>query len=318
MLAGQQRAEAGALAAAEELFLPRRLGWLDVVGRFVRRKPLGAFGFVVILMLAAAAGGAPWLSRYDAEDWFMVSNPSYLPGSLQPERVRDTRADPSWRHWFGTDQFGRDNYARVIWGARRSLGIGMGALAFAVFFGSTIGIVSAYFRGWLDTFIQRIMDSIQAFPALMILLLLVSVTEPGLRAVAVGLGFVTVTGVQRIVRSTVLSAREDPYVEAARVVGCSDLRLMVVHILPNVTTPIIVIFSIGLGTVILAEAALSFLGLAPVGASWGMMLEEGRAYMVTQPWTALSGGAAITLTVMGFNLAGDALRDVLDPRLRLT
>jgi len=319
VLAGQERAEVEVLAVAEEFELPRRPGWLLLIGRFVRRKPLGAFGLAVVLMMAAAAAGSPWLSRYDAEETFRVVNPSYEPGSVEPEERLDSRSGPSWEHWFGTDQFGRDNYARVVWGARRSLGVGLGALLFAIIFGTTIGIVSAYFRGWFDMLAQRIMDSIQAFPPMLILLLLVSLTERNLITLTMGLGFVVITGAQRIVRSAVLSAREDPHVEAARAVGCSPFRLMAVHILPNVAAPIIVIFSIGIAGVILAEAALAFLNLAPIEPpSWGMMLNEGRGYMTSQPATMLAGGAAITLTVMGFNLAGDALRDILDPRIRLT
>jgi peptide/nickel transport system permease protein len=269
--------------------------------------------------MAVAAAGAPWLSRYDAEEFFRVANPNYLPGSLESAEKLDSRSGPSLRHWFGTDQLGRDNYARVVWGARRSLGVGLGAMLFAIIFGTTIGIVSAYYRGWFDMFVQRIMDSIQAFPAMFILLLLVSLTQLNLVTLSVGLGFVVITSAQRIVRSAVLSAREDPHVEAARAIGCSPIRLMAVHILPNVAAPIIVIFSIGIASVILAEAALAFLGLAPMEPpSWGMMLDEGRRYMTSQPSTMLAGGAAITLTVMGFNLAGDALRDILDPRIRLT
>jgi peptide/nickel transport system permease protein len=319
VLAGQERAEVEVLAAAEELVLPRRPGWLFLVGRFVRRKPLGAFGLAVVLLMAAAAAGAPWLCRYDAEETFRVANPNYLPGSMEPAKRLDNCSGPSWRHWFGTDKFGRDNYARVVWGARRSLGVGLGALLFAIIFGTTIGIVSAYFRGWFDMLVQRIMDSIQAFPAMFILLLLVSLTERSLITLTLGLGFVVITGTQRIVRSAVLSAREDPHVEAARAIGCSPFRLMAVHILPNVAAPIIVIFSIGIASVILAEAALAFLGLAPIEPpSWGMMLDEGRGYMTSQPSTMLAGGGAITLTVMGFNLAGDALRDILDPRIGLS
>jgi len=319
VLAGQERAEVEVLAAAEELVLPQRPGWLPLVGRFIRRKPLGAFGLAVVLLMAAAAAGAPWLARYDAEEAFRVANPSYVPGSAEPEERLDSRSAPSWKHWFGTDQFGRDNYSRVVWGARRSLGVGLGALLFAIIFGTTIGIVSAYYRGWLDMLVQRVMDSIQAFPAMFILLLLVSLTERNLITLTMGLGFVVITAAQRIVRSAVLSAREDPHVEAARAVGCSPVRLMAVHILPNVAAPIIVIFSIGIASVILAEAALAFLGLAPIEPpSWGMMLDEGRRYMTSQPATMLVGGAAITLTVMGFNLAGDALRDILDPRIRLS
>ncbi|MCJ7510345.1 MAG: ABC transporter permease [Dehalococcoidia bacterium] len=319
MLAGQERAGVEVLAAAEELALPRQPGWLFLVGRFIRRKPLGAFGLAVVLLMAVAAAGAPWLSRYDAEEFFRVANPNYLPGSLESAEKLDSRSGPSWRHWFGTDQLSRDNYARVVWGARRSLGVGLGAMLFAIIFGTTIGIVSAYYRGWLDMFVQRIMDSIQAFPAMFILLLLVSLTQLNLVTLSLGLGFVVITSAQRIVRSAVLSAREDPHVEAARAIGCSPIRLMTVHILPNVAAPIIVIFSIGIASVILAEAALAFLGLAPIEPpSWGMMLDEGRRYMTSQPSTMLAGGAAITLAVMGFNLAGDALRDILDPRIRLT
>jgi peptide/nickel transport system permease protein len=319
VLAGQERAEVEVLAAAEEFALPRRLGLLLLIGRFIRRKPLGAFGLAVVLLMAAAAAGAPWLCRYDAEETFRVANPDYVPGSAEPEERLDSRSGPSWEHWFGTDQFGRDNYSRVVWGARRSLGVGLGALLFAIIFGTTIGIVSAYYRGWFDMLVQRIMDSIQAFPAMFILLLLVSLTERNLITLTMGLGFVVITAAQRIVRSAVLSAREDPHVEAARAVGCSPVRLMAVHILPNVAAPIIVIFSIGIASVILAEAALAFLGLAPIEPpSWGMMLDEGRRYMTSQPSTMLVGGAAITLTVMGFNLAGDALRDILDPRIRLS
>jgi peptide/nickel transport system permease protein len=319
VLAGRERAEVEVLAAAEELVLPQRLNWLLLSGRFIRRKPLGAFGLAIVLLMAAAAAGAPWLCRYDAEETFRVANPSYVPGSTEAEERLDSRSGPSWEHWLGTDQFGRDNYSRVVWGARRSLGVGLGALLFAIIFGTTIGIVSAYYRGWFDMLVQRIMDSIQAFPAMFILLLLVSLTERNLITLTMGLGFVVITAAQRIVRSAVLSAREDPHVEAARAIGCSPFRLMAVHILPNVAAPIIIIFSIGIASVILAEAALAFLGLAPIEPpSWGMMLDEGRRYMTSQPSTMLAGGAAITLTVMGFNLAGDALRDILDPRIRLS
>jgi len=318
VLAGQEEAGLEVLVAAQEPAAPSELGWLGLVGRFIRRKPLGAFGIGVVLVLSLAAGAAPWLSRYDAEETFRVANPAYAPGSFQPQEKLYARAGPSLRHWFGTDQFGRDNYARVVWGARRSLGVALGALLFAIIFGTTIGIVSGYYRGWLDMLLQRLMDSIQAFPAMFILLLLVALTESNLVTLSMGLGFVALASVQRIIRSAVLTAREEPHVEAARAIGCGPVRLMAVHILPNVATPIIVVFSIGLGSIILAEAALAFLGLAPIEPpSWGMMLDEGRAYMTNQPSTMLAGGLAITLAVLGFNLAGDALRDFLDPRIRL-
>jgi peptide/nickel transport system permease protein len=318
LLTGQ--GEAGLeMLAAQEPYAPSEVSWLGLIGRFARHKPLGTFGIAVVLVLSLAAGAAPWLSRYDAEDNFQVANAGYVPGTFdEPQEKLDARAGPSWKHWFGTDQFGRDNYARVVWGARRSLGVALGAVLFAIIFGTTIGIVSGYYRGWLDILLQRAMDSIQAFPAMFILLLLVALTESNLVTLSVGLGFVALASVQRIIRSAVLTAREEPHVEAARAIGCGPVRMMAVHILPNVAAPIIVVFSIGLGSMILAEAALAFLGLAPVEPpSWGMMLDEGRGYMTDQPSTMLAGGLAITLAVLGFNLAGDALRDFLDPRIRL-
>ena len=317
MLMGQEEAGLRVLVAGQEPYAASP-SWLSLVGRFIRHKPLGTFGIGVVLVLSLAAGAAPWLSRYDAEENFYVANPAYAPGSFEPQEKLYARTGPSLRHWFGTDQFGRDNYARVVWGARRSLGVALGALLFAIFFGTSIGIVSGYYRGWLDMLLQRLMDSIQAFPAMFILLLLVSLTESSLVTLSMGLGFVALASVQRIIRSAVLTAREEPHVEAARAIGCGPWRLMAVHILPTVATPIIVVFSIGLGSIILAEAALAFLGLAPIEPpSWGMMLDEGRGYMTNQPSTMLAGGLAITLTVLGFNLAGDALRDFLDPRIRL-
>lgn len=318
MLTGQEEAGLGVLVAAQEPYAAGQQSWLRLIGRFIRHKPLGTFGIGVVLVLSLAAGAAPWLSRYDAEETFRVANAAYTPGSFEPQQKLDARAGPSFKHWFGTDQFGRDNYARVVWGARRSLGVALGALIFAIAFGTAIGIISGYFRGWVDMLLQRLMDSVQAFPAMFILLLLVALTESNLVTLSMGLGFVALASVQRIIRSAVLTAREEPHVEAARAIGCSALRLMWVHILPNVATPIIVVFSIGLGSIILAEAALAFLGLAPIEPpSWGMMLDEGRGYMTNQPSTMLAGGLAITLTVLGFNLAGDALRDFLDPRIRL-
>ena len=317
MLMGQEEAGLGVLTAGQELYAPGP-GWLRLVGRFIRRKPLGAFGIGVVLVLSLAAGAAPWLSRYDAEETFLTANPAYAPGTIEPEEKLDQRAGPSLKHWFGTDQAGRDNYARLVWGARRSLGVALGALLFAILFGTSIGIVSGYYRGWLDMVLQRLMDSIQAFPAMLILLLLVALTKSSLVTLSMGLGFVALASVQRIIRSAVLTAREEPHVEAARAIGCGPWRLMAVHILPTVATPIIVVFSIGLGSIILADAALAFLGLAPIEPpSWGMMLNEGRGYMNSQPSTMLAAGLAITLTVLGFNLAGDALRDFLDPRIRL-
>jgi peptide/nickel transport system permease protein len=291
-----------------------------MIGKFCRRKPLGAAGILVILALTIIGAGAPALQRYDPEGAIQIENPNYDPTSFEPEALAPTilnlKGDPSTTNWLGTDDSGRDVWSRLVWGARRSLGVGVGALLIATIVGTTLGVASAYFGGWLDTSLQRILDAIQAFPPLLLLILIASTREPSITNLIVALGFIGITQVSRIVRGTVLVTRELPYVEAARVIGATDTRTMGVHILPNVTAPIIVIFTIGLATVIIAEASLSFLALAPPGASWGEMLSNGRQSISTQPWIAVFSGLAITLAVLGFNLAGDALRDVLDPRLR--
>ncbi len=331
MQAEDQQAQSAVLAAPAEWTLPRRPNAASNIWKFIRRKPLGAFGVLLVLvMLAMTLGtpkaefgtpalpsrplgfelGQPWLARFDAEEIF---------------RGEDGRIaqyfKPDAEHWLGTDRGGRDTYSRMVFAARRSLFIGIWALAFATIVGTTVGVLSAYFRGWFDTMIQRLMDSFQAFPALLILILLISLFNPDLTILALGLGFVGVTSVQRIVRGVVLSTREQPYIEAARVVGATDLRTMVFHILPNIMAPIIIIVSIGLGAVILAEAAISFIApqRVPQDPSWGIMLSVTRQFLPPDPegYHTLAAGGAIVFSVLGFNLAGDALRDVLDPRLRV-
>ena len=332
----QQQVQPGVLAPPTEWALPKRPNIAANIWKFIRRKPLGAFGVLLVLvMLAMTLGtpkaefgppalpsrplgfelGQPWLARYDAE---AVSKDGVV--NLQVGRI-DRYLKPSGDHWLGTDKGGRDTYSRMVFAARRSLFIGLWALSFAVVIGTAIGVVSAYFRGWSDTLIQRLMDSFQAFPALLILIMLISLFNPSLTVLALGLGFVGVTSVQRIVRGVVLSTREQPYIEAARVVGATDLRTMVVHILPNIMAPIIVVFSIGLGAVILAEAAIAFIApqRVPQDPSWGIMLNVTRSFLPPEAegYHTLAAGGAIVAAVLGFNLAGDALRDVLDPRLRV-
>ena len=332
MQAEEQHAQPAVLAAPSEWVLPKRPSVAANVWKFIRRKPLGAFGMlIVIVMLAMTLGtpkaefgapdipsrplgfelGKPWLARFDAETVFRDAETGRIARFFEP----------SGDHWLGTDRGGRDTYSRMVFAARRSLFIGLWALTFAIVVGTAIGVVSAYFRGWFDTLIQRLMDSFQAFPALLILIMLISLFNPSLTVLALGLGFVGVTSVQRIVRGVVFSTREQPYIEAARVVGATDLRTMVFHILPNIMAPVIVVFSIGLGAVILAEAALSFIVPAkvPQDPSWGIMLNVTRSFLPPEPegYHTLAAGGAIVFAVLGFNLAGDALRDVLDPRLRV-
>jgi peptide/nickel transport system permease protein len=331
----QQEHAAPPLAApAAELALPKRPSVLKNVLKFIRKKPLGALGFLLIFILFAMTLGtpklnfgvpelphsplgfelgAPWLAPYDEEENFFSAS-----GRL------NTHAGPSMEHWLGTDGSGRDNWARIIWGARRSLFVGIWALTIATVVGTTIGVMSGYFRGVADTGTQRFMDALQSFPALLTLILILTIrpftNEPSLVVAAFALGFVGIPAVQRIVRGVVLSTREQQYVEAGRVIGATDARIMGFYILPNIMASIIVVFSTGLGVVILAEAALAFLvpqAVPPEGASWGLMLDQAENDgLATHPWAGIASAGAIALAVLGFNLAGDALRDVLDPRLR--
>lgn len=320
--------------ASPEVALPRRPNFLQNAWRFTRSKPLGAFGLLLVFFLFAMTIGTPrlddwatpdlpdrpfgfklgdpYMARYDVEDKF-----------FDPDNRLARLEAPSADHWLGTDGNGRDTWARIVFGARRSLFVGIYALIMATVIGASIGIVSGYFRGWVDTGTQRIMDALQSFPPLIAIILVVSInpltSSPNLFVIAGALGLVGVPSVQRITRGVVLSTREQQYVEAARVVGATDLRTMWYYILPNIFASIIVVFSTGLGVAILAEAALSFIlpEKVPQGASWGLMLQEAQFFLVDHPWMGLFSSGAIAIAVLGFNLAGDALRDVLDPRLRM-
>jgi peptide/nickel transport system permease protein len=304
-------------------------------GRFMKGKPLGAAGVVLIVLMVVTAAAAPVLQRYDKNQVFQTANPAYDPAvaarALEDPLVRlkyppeaYTKGgiigpqDPSASHWFGTDKNGRDMYARIVWGARTSVVVGVGAAVIAVAAGLVLGLISAYFGGLVDLFIQRGTDAMLAFPALILLLLFVQVVpNPTVWTITVALGIVGIAQTVRIVRSAVLTAREEQYVMAAQVIGASDRRIMFRHILPNIMAPTIVIFTISIGAYILAESTLAFIGLGdPVAPSWGKELNEGRQLLSAKPFLSIFPGLAIMLTVLGYNLAGDALRDVLDPRLR--
>lgn len=243
--------------------------------------------------------------------------------TASPDRIQTGKrtlnsASPSSDHWLGTDLSGRDLWSRIIYGSRLALIIGLGASLVAVSLGTCFGVVSGYFGGWADMAIQRLVDAFQAFPPFILLLLFTqTVDHPSSYFLAFVLGLVGMAGVVRITRSAVLASKEEVYVLAARTVGASDPRVMARHVLPNIFSPIIVVFTSAIGAYILAEAGLAFLGLGPPTAiSWGRMVNEGRLLGPAKPLMALFVGLALTFTVLGFNLAGDALRDVLDPRLR--
>ncbi|HWO94634.1 MAG TPA: ABC transporter permease [Dehalococcoidia bacterium] len=273
--------------------------------RFVRTKPLGAIGGFFVLLLVFSALTAEFISPYD-------------PLTQVPQ---DRLQGPSWDHWLGTDQLGRDQLSRIIHGSRTSLFVGFIAVGLGTLGGTIVGLVSGYLGGLVDLILQRVMDAFQAFPAIVLALALISVLGTGIENVMLAIGIVIMPGAGRIVRGAVLAQKANLYVEAARTIGCSQTRILVRHILPNVAAPIIVIVSIQLGTAILAEASLTFLGLGtqPPDPSWGLMLSSAtQRFMVIQPWMAIAPGIAISLAVFGFNLFGDAIRDVLDPRLRGT
>lgn len=315
-----------AVRGGTEPLLARRPAWQRLLRTAVRR-PLGTIGGGIVALICVAAIGAPLVARYDPAQSFQVQNPSYNPNvatdkgytttTALDQYVQDSKSAPSAKHWLGTDEAGRDVWSRIIWGARRSMGIGVPTMLLAAAVGAMLAVISGYFGGIVDTLMQRVLDAFQAFPSLLLLLLIGSAFELNARNLVLSLAFVGVAQVSRVVRSKVLTLRELPFVEAGRVLGATDLRLMVRHILPNTMGTVIVVFTIGIGSVILAEASLSFLGLTHSGVSWGMMLNSGRNFINSSPWQAVFSGAAITLAVLGFNLLGDTLRDVLDPRLRI-
>lgn len=276
---------------------------LQALWRFTKRKPLGAASASLILLIVFTAIFANLLAPFDP----LLTRPEIR---LEP---------PSWQHLFGTDDIGRDVFSRIIYGARISLWVGLLAVGIGTFVGTIIGLICGYWEGRLDLVLQRFMDALMAIPGLILALAIVSVLTPNTTNAMLAIAVVIIPGNSRIVRGAVLSAKQNPYVEAARALGCRHLHIIVRHILPNVTAPILIIASIWLGNAIFIEASLSFLGLGtqPPTPSWGLMLSStGRAFMEQAPWLAIFPGLAISLAVLGFNLLGDTLRDIWDPKLR--
>jgi peptide/nickel transport system permease protein len=269
----------------------------------IKRKPLGAASACLILIIVLTAIFANVLAPYDPLD----ADPT----------IRLAR--PSAAHLFGTDDIGRDVFSRIIYGSRISLWVGLLAVGIGTAAGMIIGLACGYWEGRLDMLLQRVMDAVQAIPGLMLALAIVSVLKPNTTNAMLAIAIVIIPGNSRIVRGAVLSAKQNRYVEAAEAIGCRQPRILMTHILPNVTAPILVIASIWLGNAILIEATLSFLGVGtqPPTPSWGLMLSStGRAFMEQAPWLAIFPCLAISLAVLAFNLFGDTLRDAWDPKLR--
>jgi peptide/nickel transport system permease protein len=279
------------------------IGRLQALWLTMKRKPLGAVSAALLVVLVLTAIFADVLAPYD-------------PLATQPE-IR--LAAPSRAHPFGTDDIGRDVLSRIIHGSRISLWVGLVAVGIGTAAGMVIGLLCGYCEGRLDLVMQRIMDAVQAIPALMLALAIISVLKPNTTNAMLAIAIVIIPGNSRIVRGTVLASKQNRYVEAAQAIGCKHPRIILTHILPNVTAPILIIASIWLGNAILIEATLSFLGLGtqPPTPSWGLMLSStGRAFMEQAPWLAIFPGMAISLAVFAFNLFGDTLRDAWDPKLR--
>jgi peptide/nickel transport system permease protein len=282
---------------------PPRGGLANFLVRLFRDKPLGAFGFVVCLVFVFCGVFADVLAPYGFNQISPINR-------LKP---------PSEKFWFGTDNLGRDVFSRTLYGAQLSVIIGLSAAALATFVSVLVGILCGYLGGKIDMVLQRFVDAWMSFPDLIILIVVVSVVGPGMGPVIVILGLLYGIAGSRIIRGAVLSVRENAYVHAAQSTGASLPRILWRHILPNVMAPVIVLFTTRVGAVILAESGLAFLGLGvpPPAPTWGGMLSgSGRSYMYLGPWLALAPGLCITVVVYGINVFGDALRDLLDPRMR--
>ena len=278
---------------------PRPSSWARA-GRLARRKPLGTFGLVMTVGVVLLA----LFGRYITSD----------PNALSADVLQSPSAD----HWFGTDPLGRDYLARIIAGAELSVRVAFSAMAIGTAIGLVVGMMSAYLGGLFDLLLQRVVDTLLAFPGLILVMFLASIFGASATSLSFALGLLFAPGLARLVRASMLSVLAEPYIESARVVGASPARIMIRHALPNIQAPLLVYATAFLGAAILAEAGLSFLGLgvAPPTPSWGRMLSESRTFL-REPWLSIFPGVAITIAVLAINLLGDGLRDVWDPRLRV-
>jgi ABC-type dipeptide/oligopeptide/nickel transport system permease subunit len=268
----------------------------------MRRDARAIFGATIVVLLVLCAIAAPLLTSHD---------PTAI--DLGNQLLR-----PSAAHWLGTDIQGRDILARLLFGARISLSVGLGAQAIALLVGGTLGLISGFYGRWTDEIVMRVADVTLAFPTLLLLIAMVAAFQPSLSVVTITIGIVGWAGVARLVRAQVLVVRGLEYVHAARALGGSDVRVLLRHILPAVTAPLVIVGTLGIAAAIMAESSLSFLGLGvqPPTPSWGGMIADARdlSQLRRAPWTSLAPGITIGFAVLGFNLLGDALRDATDPR----
>lgn len=280
---------------------------VDPFRRFVRvlfGRKVVLFGAIIIALLILTAIFAPLLAPYDPYK-------QNLPGALE---------QPSWAHPLGTDPLGRDVLSRIIYGSRVSLQVGIIAVGVAAAIGMSLGLVAGFFGGLIDGILMRGMDALLALPPIVLAMAIAAVLGGGLTNIMISLGISLVPTYCRLMRGQVLSIKESDYVLASQVIAAGNLRIMIQDILPNTFPPLIVLMTLNLGTAIMAEAALSFLGIgiAPPGAAWGAMIENGYRYLLTHPLLSFAPGVCVILVVLSFNMVGDGLRDALDPRLRGT
>lgn len=276
--------------------------WRIALGILTKNK-VAMTGLGILLLVSLTAIFASQISPYDPDEIDILYQ-------LQA---------PSKDHILGTDLYGRDILSRIFWGGRITLVVGLISVAIAASFGIVLGLISGFYGRSIDALIMRFIDILLSFPRILLALIIVGMLGPGLFNVMIAVGIASITGYARLVRGTVLSAKEHAYIEAARVVGCSDSRILFRHLLPNVIGPVIVLATLDIASAILAASSLSFLGLGvqPPTAEWGYMLNEGRNYLRAAPWITLFPGLAIMVSVLSINILGDGLRDALDPKLKI-
>lgn len=281
----------------------RRIAFLTFLARLFREKKLGAIGLIIVVVFFLAGIFADVLAPYGIMEFSMAN------------RMKGPMAG----HWLGTDHFGRDLFSRIIYGARISMVVGLSACGILIVVATSLGLLSGYLGGLVDIIMQRFVDAWLSLPGLFIILTVMTILGPGMLQTIVVLGAFWGFGNIRTVRGVVLSAKGNTYVEAARAVGCPTWRILLTHILPQIWAPLIVVYTVALGGIIIGEAVISYLGfgIPPPQPSWGGMLSlEGQKYMLEQPGLAFWPGLALAIVIYGINMLGDAMRDLLDPRLR--
>ncbi|MBY0219447.1 peptide/nickel transport system permease protein [Paenibacillus sp. PvP094] len=275
---------------------PWREAW-----RTFRRNRLALAGLIIIVFFILLAFLAPYISPYDYKEQVLT----------------DRLQAPSAEHWFGTDDLGRDVFSRVLHGARISLWVGFFSVIGSIIAGALLGLVAGFYGKWADMLISRLFDILLAFPGILLAIAIVAILGPSLQNALLAIAIVNIPTYGRLVRSRVLSLRQEEFITSARTLGANNMRILFRHILPNSLTPLIVQGTLGIGTAIIEAAALGFLGMGaqPPDPEWGKMLSDSRQFLQKAPWTLIFPGLSIMLTVLGFNLLGDGLRDTLDPKM---